>query len=112
MSTTYFTSTEDLSSSYDFVVAGGGQAGVVVASRLTEDPRISVLLLEAGQSNLGNPLVLTPPLAKKLHQNDKHDWYYQTENQVSSTRVLYLISLKNIRQDSEIGRLFITVERD
>lgn len=44
--------------SYDYVVVGGGTAGAVVAARLSQDPAVSVCLIEAGPSDVGNDDVL------------------------------------------------------
>jgi choline dehydrogenase-like flavoprotein len=38
---------------FDFVIVGGGTAGAIVAARLSEDPDVSVCLLEAGPSDVG-----------------------------------------------------------
>jgi hypothetical protein len=42
---------------YDYVVVGGGLAGLTVAARLSEDPAISVLVVEAGADDRDNPQV-------------------------------------------------------
>ena len=43
---------------FDYVVVGGGSAGAVVAARLSEDPSVSVCLLEWGPTDVGNDDVL------------------------------------------------------
>ncbi|XP_076333084.1 glucose dehydrogenase [FAD, quinone]-like [Tachypleus tridentatus] len=63
---------------YDYIVVGAGSAGAVVASRLSEDPRVTVLLLEAG----GKENIVTDiPIAAAMIQKTPLDWAYQTEPQ-------------------------------
>ncbi|NJQ03754.1 GMC family oxidoreductase [Streptomyces zingiberis] len=44
---------------FDYVVVGGGTAGSVIASRLTEDPEVRVAVIEGGPSDIDRPEVLT-----------------------------------------------------
>ncbi|XP_034936851.1 glucose dehydrogenase [FAD, quinone] [Chelonus insularis] len=65
-----------LNQEYDFIVIGGGSAGAVVASRLSEIPDWNILLLEAGPDE--NEITDVPSLAAYL-QLTKLDWKYKTE---------------------------------
>ena len=51
---------------YDYIVVGGGTAGCVVAARLTEDPNITVGVIEAGANRMDDVNVLTPSLYPTL----------------------------------------------
>ncbi|MCO5074299.1 MULTISPECIES: GMC family oxidoreductase N-terminal domain-containing protein [unclassified Chelatococcus] len=63
---------------YDYIVVGGGSAGCVLASRLSEDLSVSVLLLEAGPADR-NPWLHVPSGFFKTINNPRYDWRYQTE---------------------------------
>ncbi len=62
---------------FDYVVAGGGSAGCVVASRLSEDPSVTVCLLEAGGE--GRDVLIRAPLGFAVAMpRGINSWNYQT----------------------------------
>ncbi|MEU3980620.1 GMC oxidoreductase [Streptomyces sp. NPDC026672] len=63
----------------DYVVVGSGPAGTVLASRLSEDPRISVTLLEAGEENTNEVGRIQGAFFKTW--GTQQDWAYTTVNQ-------------------------------
>jgi len=63
---------------FDVVVAGGGSAGCVLATRLTENRAISLCLIEAGGRDR-NPWIHVPLGFGKLVPNPKVNWGYETE---------------------------------
>ncbi|KAF9259119.1 alcohol oxidase [Marasmius fiardii PR-910] len=67
--------------SFDYIVVGGGTAGLVVASRLSEDPGVSVLVLEGGNPNLDEPLISRPAQFGFQFNNPQFDWEYKTTPQ-------------------------------
>lgn len=65
---------------YDYIVIGAGSAGCVLASRLSEDPSVKVLLLEAG-SPASSIFVHMPAGIRVLYKSQKYNWRYWTEPQ-------------------------------
>ena len=61
---------------HDYVIVGAGSAGCVLANRLSADPAVSVLLLEAGGPDT-SPFIHTPAMMGFL-PDGPHDWRYRT----------------------------------
>ncbi len=63
---------------FDYVIVGAGTAGCVLASRLSEDSRARVLLLEAGGSDL-SPWIQVPIGYGRTFFDRRINWMYDTE---------------------------------
>ena len=61
---------------YDYIVVGAGSAGAALAARLSEDPKIRVLLLEAGKANAF--VAQMPASFGLLIDNAKANWLYKS----------------------------------
>ncbi|TDL19866.1 GMC oxidoreductase [Rickenella mellea] len=91
--------------SYDYVIIGGGTAGCVLASRLSEDPSVSVLLLEAGSTNEGHLLSRIPLGWGKIFKTSI-DWNYKTTPQSTlNNREIYWPRGKILGGTSSINAL-------
>jgi choline dehydrogenase len=62
---------------YDYIIVGAGSAGCVLANRLSEDPGVKVLLLEAGPSDW-HPFIHMPAGLAKLVGKKGVNWDYTT----------------------------------
>jgi choline dehydrogenase-like flavoprotein len=67
---------------FNYVIVGGGTSGLIAASRLTEDPKVKVLVLEAGANRLDDPRITTPGLAASLYDDPDFDWCFMSPPQV------------------------------
>jgi choline dehydrogenase len=89
---------------YDYIIVGAGSAGCVLAGRLSEDPKTTVLLLEAGGPD-DKREVRIPAAFSKLFKTPC-DWCYYTEEQTHlARRKLYWPRGKLIGGSSSINAM-------
>jgi len=78
-----------MKASFDYIIVGAGSAGCVLANRLSENPDIQVLLVEAGPVDW-NPFIHMPAGLSKLMHFRSINWNYNTEPEPAlNNRSLY-----------------------
>src|SRR5271155_76949 len=72
----------------DYVIIGAGSAGCVLANRLTEDPNVRVLLIEAGGRDW-NPYIHVPAGFMKMLDHPTLTWNYHADPGTAGRAILY-----------------------
>ena len=97
---------------FDYVVVGAGSAGCTLAARLSEDPAVRVLVLEAGGADR-NPWIHIPIGYAKNMFNARVNWCFQTESEAGmADRAMYMPAGKVLGGSSSInGLLYVRGQR-
>ena len=101
-----------MSDEYDYIVVGAGSAGAVLAARLSEDPAVRVLLLEAGPADRSFWIHLPVGYGKTMW-DARYNWCFHTEPEPNMhDRAIYWPRGKTLGGSSSInGLIYIRGQR-
>jgi choline dehydrogenase-like flavoprotein len=98
----------DAEETFDYIIVGAGSAGCVLAERLSANPEVRVLLIEAGPED-NHPLVHMPKGIGKLLTNPEFTWVYPTEPEHGSgSRTEYWVRGKLLGGSSSVNGMVYT----
>ena len=83
---------------FDFLIAGGGTAGLAIANRLSEIPTIQVGVVEAGQDLTEDDKVRIPLNFFDVQENPKYDYNFQSEPQVIFRLCVHIPKLTHLKE--------------
>jgi choline dehydrogenase len=89
---------------FDYVIVGAGPAGCVLANRLSADPEVNVLLIEAGDEDT-NPLIAMPRGFGELLGDPASVWHFPTRPFGPTQRVEYWVRGKTLGGSSSVNGL-------
>ncbi|TFY59193.1 hypothetical protein EVG20_g7881 [Dentipellis fragilis] len=73
-----------LDTKFDYIIVGGGTAGIPLAVRLAEDKSLHIGVIEAGSLRLGDPIINVPNFNGRALGNPTYDWDFVSINQANA----------------------------